>query len=128
MVYPELPPGRLWGMLISALSIGTMLFLLALAANHFKRGSYIRLGLNLAFVAGVITWFLAILGWSTTIEMTYEQYAFQLHLTNYLWLLLMVGMLNSSYYLAETAICHGMTHELKASQASEAGKEEAHAT
>ena len=118
MVYPELPTQRLLGMLISAASIGVLLVLLALAASRFPRGSYARLGLNLAFVAGVLVWFLAIMGWSTTINMTYEEYAFQLHLTKYLWLLIAVGLLNSAYYFAETSVYH--EHPVEQSMADEA--------
>ncbi|MCK4718183.1 MAG: hypothetical protein KAT70_05895 [Thermoplasmata archaeon] len=124
IVYPELPAQRLLGILLSAVAVGSVLVLLAYGSSHHPRGSSARLALNLAFVAGTIIWFLAMMGWSTTLHMSYGEFAFQLHLSNYLWLLITVGLLNSVYYVAEARALHvGQAESDRTEQATIGGSE-----
>ncbi|MDG6220358.1 MAG: hypothetical protein QCI38_02785 [Candidatus Thermoplasmatota archaeon] len=104
--YPEILMGRILGNLISAVGIGLLLVMLAYLASRCERGSLSKMALNMGFVLGVLLWFVAILGGSTTIQMAFGEYQFQLGLERYLWLLILVASLNISYYAMETLTHH----------------------
>jgi hypothetical protein len=99
--YPELSRQRLEAMLLWIIPVGIMLIIISQVQMFYEKGTVQHLTLNLVYVATAMLWIIGLFGGSATVNQSWKQYEFSLHVWRLLVLVLAVNVVNVFYYIVQ---------------------------
>ncbi len=99
--YPELSRSRLETMLKWIVPIGIVLIIISQVQVFYEKGTKKHLALNLVYVATAMLWVLGLFGGRATVNQSWKEYEFSLHVWRLVLLIIAVNVLNLAYYILQ---------------------------